>query len=267
MGDDENFEHIYKYVSKNKFDSQNPNNQTLLDEGTLMVAKFFDDKTLQWLPLIFGENGLDESNNFKNQADVIIETRRAAKIVGATKMDRPEGIAIHPENKKIYVSLTNNFQRTSADFINLTVPDIHGYILEIDPNLNHLNSKNNWRILFNFSQSDEKSAISNPDNIMFDKAGNLFVATDGLPKTRKVSDGLFKIDLKNNEARRLLNSPYGSEVTGPELTPDQKNLFLSIQHPGEGSTFAKPSTLWPKFTPGIPPLSSVIVIEKLQGEF
>ncbi|ELW5838436.1 DUF839 domain-containing protein, partial [Escherichia coli] len=97
MGDDQKFEYIYKFVSEGKFNPQDRKaNMHLLEKGTLYVAKFNDDGKGEWLPLVFGQNGLDASKGFENQGDLLIKTRLAADAVGATKMDRPEWIAVDP---------------------------------------------------------------------------------------------------------------------------------------------------------------------------
>jgi secreted PhoX family phosphatase len=82
-----------------------------LNDGKLYVARFNADGTGNWIELSFGVNSLTASNAtyaFANQADVLINTRIAADIVGATKMDRPEWGAVDPVNGAVYMTLTNN---------------------------------------------------------------------------------------------------------------------------------------------------------------
>ncbi|MGN7999415.1 alkaline phosphatase PhoX [Sphingomonas sp. 22176] len=118
MGDDSRREYIYKFVSATAWVAADANasdrlamGDKYMDAGTLYVAKFAADGTGTWLPLVFGQNGIDGSNPayaFTDQADVLVNARLAADAVGATPMDRPEWTAVNPVTGEIYVTLTNN---------------------------------------------------------------------------------------------------------------------------------------------------------------
>jgi secreted PhoX family phosphatase len=56
-GDDQVNEHVYKFVSKHNWKSARARGRSALDEGTVYVAKFNDDGSGDWLPLVQGRNG------------------------------------------------------------------------------------------------------------------------------------------------------------------------------------------------------------------
>ena len=116
LGDDDyrsKFEHIYKFVSSRPYvkDGGFAANKNILDGGTLYAAKFHADGSGEWLELTHGKNGLTAANGFNSQAEVVIDARTAGDAVGATYMDRPEWIAVHPNTKEVYVTLSNNTSR------------------------------------------------------------------------------------------------------------------------------------------------------------
>jgi secreted PhoX family phosphatase len=116
MGDDEKFEYIYKFVTRERFDAKNPvANRDLLDHGTLYVARFDADGTGEWLPLVQDENGpLNSRAGFANQGDVVIKVRAAADLLDATPMDRPEDIEPSPLTGRIYIACTKSESRGVA---------------------------------------------------------------------------------------------------------------------------------------------------------
>ena len=88
-------------------------NRDLLDHGTLYVALFDEgDRDPnrpkgrgQWLPLVHGEHGLTAANGFASQAEVLIHARQAGSQVGATRMGRPEWIAVSANEGQVSCSL------------------------------------------------------------------------------------------------------------------------------------------------------------------
>jgi uncharacterized protein len=118
MGDDSRREYLYKFVSATAWVAADANatdrlaiGDKYLDSGTLYVAKFNADGSGTWLPLVFGQNGITAAAAvypFADQADVLVNTRLAADVVGATPMDRPEWTAVNPVTGEVYLTLTNN---------------------------------------------------------------------------------------------------------------------------------------------------------------
>lgn len=291
LGDDERFEYLYKFVSDGRYDPNNrAANRDLLDRGTLYVARFESTERMRWLPLVHGEGPLTAANGFHSQADVVIEARRAADLVGATSMDRPEDVEPHPQTGRIYVVLTNNNRRTASQ-VNAANPRANnrwGQILEIvPPNSNgrpdHAATECTWEffLIAGDPEDAQQSAryqgpvsrngwLACPDNVAFDAKGRIWIATDGQDDAAGLADSVYAADTSGpgrGITRLFFNAPRGAEVCGPCFTPDNRTFFVAVQHPGDedGSSFEKPSTRWPDFDPALPPRSAVIAITKSDG--
>ena len=196
-------------------------------------------------------------------AEVFVFTREAADKAGATKMDRPEEVERHPESGAIYVALTNNSARTSAqvDEANPRPNNRHGQILEIvEQGGDGAALSFTWSLpivcgdpkdpstYFAGYDKTKVSPISCPDNLGFDAAGNLWIATDG--NALGSNDGFFAVPLEGEDrghVKQFLTVPIGAEACGLRFTPDMKAIFVAVQHPGEvaGATIDKPASTWP----------------------
>jgi secreted PhoX family phosphatase len=288
-GDDSRMEFVYKFVTEGRYDPANREaNRDLLDRGTLYVARFEANGKMRWLPLVHGQGALTAANGFNSQADVVIEARRAGTLLGATPMDRPEDVEPNPLTGNIYVVMTFNERRTAAqiDAANPRAENKWGHIIEIvPPRVNgkpdHAATECDWGFFIvagDPSKAEQRARYPNapsangwvaaPDNVAFDPKGRIWISTDGQDDAAGFNDSLYAAATsgdKRGATRCFFTAPDGAEVCGPEFTPDGKTLFLSIQHPGEGSTFDKPSTRWPDFRPDLPPRGSVLAITKDDG--
>jgi secreted PhoX family phosphatase len=296
LGDDERFDYVYKFVTDGTY---NPDdraaNMDLLDAGTLYAAKFNDDSTMEWLPLVHGQGPLTQENGFASQADILIETRRAGDLVGATKMDRPEDVQPNGVNGKVYVMLTNNTKRKDdqVDAANPRAENAFGHIIEIaEDGGDFTATSGKWEVLLKcgdpsvaevgatFSTETTKNGwFGMPDNCAIDAAGRLWVSTDGNNnKATGRTDGLWAVDTEGDAratSKLFFRVPVGGELCGPLFTPDDETAFVAVQHPGDGgedwdghgrpSYYEDLSTRWPDFKDDMPVRPSVLAITKIGG--
>ena len=290
-GDDARFEYAYKFVSKGSFNALDREaNLQLLDEGTLYVARFNADGSGVWLPLTHGQGGLTAENGFASQAEVIVNTRGAADKLGATKMDRPEDIEVSPTNGKVYIALTNNSSRTTTatDYgevaANPRLNNRWGHIVEIvEDGGDNTATSFRWEIFMlcgdpalaqgsYFAGFDpaKVSPISCPDNLDFDELGNLWIATDGAPNSPGFAtrnDGIFAVPTEGEHrgwVRQFLSGPKGCEVASLKMSTDNRTIFASIQHPGEGQGLPNKQSSWPDGT-NRPPRPAVVAVKHDKG--
>lgn len=271
-GHDSRFEYLYKFVSNAKWDPADAERTDRLavgakymDAGTLYVARFDEKGKGVWLPLDLTGPLKDGTgtlgDKFATEADIILNTAGAADLVGATPMDRPEWTAVDPNTGTIYLTLTNNTKRKdSTNPANPRLNNAFGHIIRWDEGTNNNFS---WDIFvfgapkgttadlaINRSGLEVMNQFASPDGLVFDNRGIMWIQTDNgaeeltdytndqmlavIPSQLRDANGNQEHIMKDNQAalRRFFVGPNGCEVTGLAFTPDHKNFFANIQHPG-----------------------------------
>jgi uncharacterized protein len=286
-GDDATNSYIFKFVSARNYHRATADG-SLLDEGTLYVARFNEDGSGDWLALVPGENGLTAENGFPDLQSVLLNARGAGDIVGATPMDRPEWGAVDPITGDVYFTLTNNSGRQVVDAANPRTGNIYGHIIRWrEANGDHMSTGFQWEI-FALGGNEEQgrdlngnpltpdNVFGSPDGLWVDPDGRLWIQTDASDNAVNTpayvgigANQMLAADPATGEIRRFLTGPIAQEITGCIMTPDQRTLFVNVQHPGANtgsSAFAAGdySSNWPDGGNSIP-RSATVVITKNDG--
>jgi hypothetical protein len=259
MGDDAPNNFVYKYVSEGRYDPKRGlANGELLERGTLHVAHCDEDGTGTWTALPATEECMRDTHGYI-----------VAKGLPATPMDRPEDIEVHPLDGSVYAALTYNLDPGPGRVLPPEGVDRYGKVARFveskgDPTATSFT----WEI---FRAGGPDAGFAAPDNLEFDRAGNLWITSDfptlgeqAQPYAPFANNGLFMVPTSGEHAGiafQFASGPVACELTGPWLTPDETTLFLAVQHPGEGSTPAAPSSRWPDGK-GVP-RPSVVAIRRL----
>ncbi|HVE54255.1 MAG TPA: PhoX family phosphatase [Ramlibacter sp.] len=292
MGDDGTPGCVYKFVPTGKY---NPNNraanQNLLDSGTLYAARFNANGTGEWVELTQGKNGLvvgaqDPGNytqsavppapvaiDFATQADVLVNTKAAARVAGATLMDRPEWVSVGPD-RKIYFTFTNNGGRQVTDAANPRSTNPHGHIIRWTEDGDTAKATTfKWELFLlagdprlpsaNLKGNINGDTFSSPDGLGVDPQGRLWVQTDASTSAATTNtfgnNAMYHVDQASKKSTRFLVGPNGCEITGLTYTPDLTTFFINIQHPGG---------TWPSNVQGnaLPARSATIVVRRTDGK-
>ncbi len=231
MGDDQRFEFIYKFVSRDNWRQMRRDGVSPLDEGTLYVARFDAGGSGEWLPLTLDQPEL--ASRFSDEAELMVNVRLAATMLGATQMDRPEWTTVAPDGE-VYCTLTNNDERTVANAANPFAPNPNGHIIRWKDDNQHLGTRFTWN---HFLLADDvyasEDSFGSPDGLWADPDGRLFICTDGA-QSKGMPNQLLVADTHTKAISRLLVGVPKCEITGITSTPDRRTLFVNVQHPGNG---------------------------------
>ncbi len=259
MGDDQGDEYLYKFVSADDHVGLVHAGISPFDFGTLYVARFDADNTGRWMELSLLHSQL--ALRFATMGDLLINTRSAADVVGATEMDRPEWITV-AEDDWVYVALTNNSGRDIANAANPQAPNPDGHIIRLRDDHAHTGIEFEWEI-FQLASSTHgtEESYGSPDSIWVDPDGRLFIATDG-SQEGSMNNQLLVADTVTKDVKRLFAGVTGCEVTGITTTPDRRTMFVNIQHPGNGDIEA---TDFPRIGDSPVPRDATISIRRKNG--
>ena len=219
-------------------------------------------------------------------------------------MDRPEWIAVHPQSKEVYCSLTNNSLRgkgkplggaepLGADAANPRAPNAMGHIIRWrEQDGDAAATRFSWDIFLlagdpahptrsSAATSWAASRSRSPTAIVFDERGVLWIQTDASAQSMAGADWdrignnqMLAADPRTGEVRRFLTGPVGCEITGVTFAPGMRALFVNIQHPGEPAAAQsgrndpnrpKAVSSWPDGDAGTRPRSATIVITRDDG--
>jgi uncharacterized protein len=285
-GDDQINEYIYRYVSRLPWRKARKMGINPLDDGTLYVAKFYAEYG-EWIPLTPNNPLLTGWS----MSDILINTRTAADLVGATKMDRPEWIDTFPDSLTAIATLTNNSGRGTGtnppvDPANPRPSNVYGHIIKWYYRNDWTEPTFGWDIFAlcgDPANATHGSTIigdkyGSPDGIYVAPSGRLWIQTDVSGSTINAgayagfgNNQMLCADLATGETRRFLVGPSICEITGCFVTPDERTMFVGIQHPGEAPSGAndpanpKRYSSWPEGDEGGRPRSACIVITKDDG--
>ncbi len=308
MGDDQANDYVYKFVSDGIYSASTPqSNRNLLETGTLYVARFEAGAaagdmmgTGSWIalkldtPRTTAAGGGTLADQFADIGALLIDTRLAADAVGATPMDRPEWVTVHPSTGEVYLTLTNNSGRTATDDANPRAANIYGQIVRWRETGNDAAALTfEWDLFVlagnpahpdvatqplqaGSSNINSDNLFNSPDGLAFDNSGRLWIQTDGnfsnVDRYAGMGNNQMLIaDPMTKEIRRFLVGPSGCEITGITWTPDQKYVFVNVQHPGEYGGHPRATGIvapvvdplafsqWPDAAGGRPRSSTVVV--------
>jgi len=293
-GDDENGDYLYKFVGDRPWRQVRAEGLSPLDHGTLYVAKFHADGRGAWLPLVYGAGPLTRINGWGDQADVLIRTRMAADAMGATRLHRPEWVAVHPHSGEVFVTLTNG-SGNDAPVNGNRAFNPYGHIVRFREAPND-DTAFEWEIFllagdpaYDRSVPADQPIFGSPDGIWVDPSGIVWIQTDILNSSQVLAsrgydrignNAMLAANPETGEVKRFMTGPRGCEITGITMTPDQRTMFVNIQHPGESTTYwnatpagppspTNPSTVsnWPYGTASNPrrPRPATVVVRKIDG--
>ncbi|WP_371572607.1 PhoX family phosphatase [Streptomyces sp. NBC_01314] len=267
-GDDENGGYLYKFVGGTPWRQRLMQQKSPLNDGTLYVARFEEDGSGRWLPLVHGQGPLLRRNGWRDQADVLLRARQAADALRGTPLDRPQQTAVHPRTGYGYLALAGGTSTTvcgpdpaAARTASPAAGNRHGHILRWrEQGGDATAAAFRWEF---FATGGE--LFSSPKGLSFDRAGRLWISTGHSGDAYQLlgNNALFVADPTTGVLSRVATGPRGAELTGIAHTPDGREVFVNVQHPGErGADDPGAASAWPGHDPADRPRSAVVALAR-----
>ena len=143
MGDDRIGGHVWKFVSAGLYQPGRPESRALFSEGTLYAARFNEDGTGEWRPILM-DTPLDPAPStrdpkppirpgaqrlgdvYESLGAALMDAYRAANAVGGTPSGRPEDIEVHPADGSVFIAFTASSDRPGL------WPNVHGEVWRLE---------------------------------------------------------------------------------------------------------------------------------------
>jgi secreted PhoX family phosphatase len=294
MGDDRPGGHVWKFVSDEAYrPGDAATNRRLLASGRLYAARFNSRGRGEWR-LLDVSTPLDPNPSprdpkpaiprgarrlgdvYFTQGAVLMDAYQAANAIGASPSGRPEELEVHPADGSVFIAFTASSGRPGL------WENAFGQVWRIRENRNDPRATRfRWERFAVGGPADASRAgrvFVAPDNLLFDRRGDLWLATDiasaqvNEEEYRSFKNsGLFHLPVNGSRptvVQQFASMPCESEPTGPAFAPGEQALFLSVQHPGERhGVRVEPGqsprgSNWPHRRPGAPPQPAVVAIRR-----
>ena len=289
-GDDQDGDYLYKFVGNAPWRQLRAQGKSPLDHGTLYVARFNDDGSGDWLPLVHGQGRSRPPTAWSTRPTCCCARAWRPTPSGATKMDRPEWIAENPRNGEVFVTLTNGTSGANAP--NPRYPNPYGHIIKWrERNGDKTRHAFEWDVfvLAGDPQYDptvelaEEDIFGSPDGLCFDRDGRLWIETDISNSSQNLARSRLRPHRQQRHARgrpahgrvpplprraARLRDHRRRDDAGPGDAVRQRPASRGVDHRlGHAHARANPRAVsnWPDFDPAGRPRSATVAIRKIGG--
>ena len=209
--------------------------------------------------------------------------------MGATKLDRPEWVAVNPLTSEVFVTLTNGGNVPNP--VNPRKPNPYGSILRLrEPDGDHEALTFGWDVFMLAGDPQYDASVGlhgddvfgSPDGLAVDPDGRLWIATDvsnsSLLKGDKGYDRignnqLLAADPRTGDIRRFLGHRRAARSPASRSRPTSRRCSSMSSTRGKPPRPSVPATLdnprkvsnWPDFDPAGRPRAATVVIRRPDG--